>query len=278
MRRARLLILGAGLCALAGCQSWPEEGKGGAAEIRSGEVQRYHQISFKPDQDSLAKQAQLEKLELDALTLLGGDYCIPAQLKTLRQRLNRAFRELDAGLLPDAYNSLAILHKETKSANAQLAYLNEHTTCAIAGDHDGSDSTLNGFPMLVHFDVNQSELSEGYQGYLTRLSAYLLGDDSVSIELIGHTDQRGENDANQRLAQARAKAVAAFLAQQGVAQTRIQIRAEGEEQTLLQDADSHSHGFNRRVEIYLNRQQQRGAVSTPIPQRDWESHLQGRYL
>ncbi|WP_083769769.1 OmpA family protein [Hahella chejuensis] len=42
---------------------------------------------------------------------------------------------------------------------------------------------------------------------------YLLADDSVSIELIGHTDQRGENDANQRLAQARAKAVAAFLAQ-----------------------------------------------------------------
>jgi outer membrane protein OmpA-like peptidoglycan-associated protein len=71
-----------------------------------------------------------------------------------------------------------------------------------------------------------------------------LGDDSRTIEVVGHADSTGTHETNLRISQERARAVALLLVEAGVSASRIEIVARG-------DQDPSSDGNDRRVEIQL---------------------------
>ena len=67
---------------------------------------------------------------------------------------------------------------------------------------------------------------------------------SIAIEVDGHADAPGSSIVNQRLSQARARAISALLEQAGIDASRIALRAFGEERPSGQ-------GQDRRVEVRL---------------------------
>jgi hypothetical protein len=73
---------------------------------------------------------------------------------------------------------------------------------------------------------------------------------SLQLEIVGHTDDIGGLDANQRLSEARAQAVADALGQTyGVDGARISTRGLGQTAPLASNGNEAGRAKNRRVEI-----------------------------
>jgi len=69
--------------------------------------------------------------------------------------------------------------------------------------------------------------------------------------VVGHADVRGSKAVNARMALARAKAVAAYLAELGVPDSAIQVSGRGADEPVGTNESSAGRGANRRVDITL---------------------------
>lgn len=74
-------------------------------------------------------------------------------------------------------------------------------------------------------------------------------DQMVSVE--GHADSQGEDDYNQRLSERRARAVADYLASQGVPRSAITAMGYGETRPRASNTTAEGRQLNRRVEINI---------------------------
>ena len=73
----------------------------------------------------------------------------------------------------------------------------------------------------------------------------------VSVLVIGHADQRGNDLQNFAISEARADAVVIYMASQGVDPSRMSSRAVGEADLLSINNDAASLALNRRTEFVL---------------------------
>jgi outer membrane protein OmpA-like peptidoglycan-associated protein len=71
------------------------------------------------------------------------------------------------------------------------------------------------------------------------------------IEVQGHTDATGSEEANQRLSQARANTVAARLIAQGVPEDRVRVVGKGETMPTGDNETDEGRALNRRVELHF---------------------------
>ena len=71
------------------------------------------------------------------------------------------------------------------------------------------------------------------------------------IEVQGHTDSTGSEEANQRLSQARADTVADRLVARGVPADRVRAVGKGEAEPLADNETEEGRALNRRVELHF---------------------------
>ncbi|MGH7699593.1 MAG: OmpA family protein, partial [Gemmatimonadales bacterium] len=119
--------------------------------------------------------------------------------------------------------------------------------CPILFDENRTPVVLRG----VTFETGRSTLRAESFGVLDQVAASLVANPDVRIEVAGHTDDRGSDELNLRLSQARADAVRAYLAQHGVAPDRMVARGYGESQPIANNASAEGRAQNRRVELRL---------------------------
>jgi peptidoglycan-associated lipoprotein len=109
----------------------------------------------------------------------------------------------------------------------------------------------------VHFIVDQSTLTPEAQETLRRQAAWLKQYPQVSVQIEGHSDERGTREYNIALSARRASATQQFLIQQGVEPTRLSTVAYGKERPVaLCDAESCWNQNRRAVTVITG-----GAVS-----------------
>ena len=85
---------------------------------------------------------------------------------------------------------------------------------------------------------------------LDDLATLLLENPGLTIvEVAGHTDSRGDRDANQTLSLARAEAVAAALSSRGVASGRLKARGYGDQHPIDTNRTAAGRANNARIEI-----------------------------
>lgn len=76
--------------------------------------------------------------------------------------------------------------------------------------------------------------------------------DTVTIEVYGHTDSVGAAETNLELSQARVDAVKAFYVSQGIDPSRVIVEGRGESDPVADNDTSEGRQLNRRVEIVVN--------------------------
>jgi OOP family OmpA-OmpF porin len=113
----------------------------------------------------------------------------------------------------------------------------------------GSTVRLNN----IFFDVNRATLRPESALELDRLADYLRANPTVEVEIGGHTDNTGTDEANRTLSQARARAVAEYLAGKGIAARRVQSRGYGESAPTASNDTDEGRQQNRRVEFKVIR-------------------------
>ncbi len=113
----------------------------------------------------------------------------------------------------------------------------------------------------VFFDLDKSTLREASHVELNKLVEFLEKHPELRIEIGGHTDTRGNDEANMTLSRNRAKSVRDYLVEQGLAQARLEYKGYGETQPIHTDEEiaelesederEAAHQENRRTEYKI---------------------------
>jgi outer membrane protein OmpA-like peptidoglycan-associated protein len=69
--------------------------------------------------------------------------------------------------------------------------------------------------------------------------------------VVGHTDNVGSNDYNQKLSERRSRSVAQYRESRRVNGMRLALAGKGESQPIASNANEGGRQQNRRVEIYV---------------------------
>lgn len=101
----------------------------------------------------------------------------------------------------------------------------------------------------VLFDFNKATLLPVSYEVLAPVVSTMIANPTLNIELSGHTDNIGGKDYNQRLSEARAKAVADYLISKGVEKERIVARGYGFEKPVADNKTDAGRAKNRRTEL-----------------------------
>lgn len=101
----------------------------------------------------------------------------------------------------------------------------------------------------ITFDFNQATIKPESEATLGGVLALLKKDASLKLEIEGHTDNIGGAAPNQKLSEARAKAVVDWLVAHGVEGPRLAARGYGLAQPIASNDDAEGRAKNRRVEL-----------------------------
>ncbi|PYP34108.1 MAG: hypothetical protein DMD49_01285 [Gemmatimonadetes bacterium] len=102
----------------------------------------------------------------------------------------------------------------------------------------------------VNFQTGRSVLTADSYAVLDQVAASLLANPEIKIEIAGYTDNTGPVGVNIRLSQARAAAVRAYLARNGVSPTRMLARGYGSRTPIAPNTTIAGRAQNRRVELH----------------------------
>jgi len=103
----------------------------------------------------------------------------------------------------------------------------------------------------VLFASGQAQLVEGGRSSLEEVVDLLQTEPDKKIRVEGHTDSRGDADANLLLSEQRAQAVLEALVSLGVASERISALGMGEDFPIASNEDEDGRARNRRVDVIL---------------------------
>lgn len=101
----------------------------------------------------------------------------------------------------------------------------------------------------VLFDFNKSTLQASSDAVLQPVATMMTADQTLKLEVQGHTDNVGDDAYNQKLSEARAKEVVLWLTQHGVATDRLVGKGYGKSKPIADNGNDEGRAKNRRVEI-----------------------------
>ena len=113
---------------------------------------------------------------------------------------------------------------------------------------DPAPASLPG-PFVVYFDFDQAKLTSEGRATLEDVLRAASASDFSKIVAIGHTDLAGDSRYNSELSKKRAKAVADFLIDSGIARSDLAVSARGQEEPLVVTEEGQREQRNRRVEV-----------------------------
>ncbi len=119
------------------------------------------------------------------------------------------------------------------SANAMLDALNKDGFIAL----------------YINFDTGKSELKADGEATVKEIVAMLKGAPNLKISIEGHTDNVGTPASNQKLSEARAKAVMDAIVKGGIAGNRLGSKGLGQTAPIADNRTDDGKAKNRRVEL-----------------------------
>ena len=129
------------------------------------------------------------------------------------------------------------------SGNAAPVITNE----GITTDPQGSDSGKISGLSTIFFDYDKANLSKDAQKKLAQNADWIKTNAAFTVQVEGHTDERGSVEYNLALGERRAKSVKAYLATMGVPEARVTIISYGEEKPLDPGHTDSAWSKNRRA-------------------------------
>jgi outer membrane protein OmpA-like peptidoglycan-associated protein len=101
----------------------------------------------------------------------------------------------------------------------------------------------------LEFETGKARILSSSFPALDMLALILKEKSDWNLLLEGHTDNVGEEEANLKLSEERAKAVALYLKKKGIATERIDIKYYGESKPITSNDTEDGRKTNRRVEM-----------------------------
>lgn len=103
----------------------------------------------------------------------------------------------------------------------------------------------------IFFNAGKSNLLPESFAELNRIADFLTENKNIVVEIGGHTDNIGNDQANLTLSQDRADAVSFYLLSKGIQAARLRAKGYGKNRPLAANATEDGKAQNRRVEFVI---------------------------
>ncbi len=186
---------------------------------------------------------QIQRNYQAAISKIGGSHLSTDDDGNSYLRLTKDGKELwvhVAAYIPDEW-MLTIVEREAMKQDVVA------DAAALAGGLRG-EGHVAVYGLL--FDTGKAELKPASDAALVEVAKLLKADMGLRLHVVGHTDNVGEFEANQKLSQARAAAVvAALVGKHGIAAARLQAHGVGSLAPVASNDSEAGRAKNRRVEL-----------------------------
>jgi OOP family OmpA-OmpF porin len=103
----------------------------------------------------------------------------------------------------------------------------------------------------IAFAAKQAKLLRSSSAILDQIVDVMANHPAIRIEISGHTDDRGDPEANKELSAQRAQAVKDYLVEKGIVPERLQVVGVGSERPVADNNTAAGRVENRRIELKL---------------------------
>ncbi len=107
------------------------------------------------------------------------------------------------------------------------------------------------FESGILFATGKSELNVQSKNALLKFAESLKNTPETDVTVIGHTDNTGSRDFNEKLSVDRAKSVVNFLSENGVSKDRTTVNGRAWDEPVADNATADGRAQNRRVEVFI---------------------------
>ena len=104
----------------------------------------------------------------------------------------------------------------------------------------------------VLFDFGKYNLRSEAREKLAKLTGIVLAHPGLKLEVEGHTDSVGSEEANQKLSEQRSDTVRSYLIEQGLPDAAVSSRGFGKTTPVADNETAAGRQKNRRVEIVVS--------------------------
>ena len=101
------------------------------------------------------------------------------------------------------------------------------------------------------FDFNKANIKPEHVQEINRLAKQLNKYDLHTLKIVGHTDDSGNPEYNQKLSEERAQSVASIFVQQGFKQNDLTVLGRGSSQPFVPNTSDENRANNRRVAVII---------------------------
>lgn len=101
------------------------------------------------------------------------------------------------------------------------------------------------------FDFNKANIKPEHVQEINRLAKQLNKYDLHKLKIVGHTDDIGNPEYNQKLSEERAQSVASIFVQQGFKQNDLTVLGRGSSQPFVPNTSDENRANNRRVAVII---------------------------
>lgn len=140
------------------------------------------------------------------------------------------------------------MDKQKKQLQQELG---QQATVEETTDQNGLKAIKVTFEGGILFPTSKYSLNPQAKADLTRFAASLQQNPDTNVQIYGFTDNTGSFEFNQKLAGERADAVLSYLANSGVAPTRLSAQGIPMADYVASNDTAAGRAQNRRVEIYI---------------------------
>jgi outer membrane protein OmpA-like peptidoglycan-associated protein len=169
---------------------------------------------------------------------------IPAKYETITKKVVDEEAKVIEKTIPEVTKTVTITNLVEKGGMTVW----EEVDCGLLGKN-------NILPIL--YDYNSARITADSKGIIDNNLLKLMKDKpGLNIEILSHTDSRGNSDYNKSLSQQRAQSVVNYLVNKGIDRERLVAKGLGETQLLNRCADGvecteEEHQKNRRTEFRI---------------------------
>lgn len=102
----------------------------------------------------------------------------------------------------------------------------------------------------IYFEQGNAKIKSESYSELQDMATFLLQNETLSLEIIGHTDNVGTAAGNLTLSKQRAQSVVDFLVEKGIDKNRLKANGYGQERPIASnDDEKEGRELNRRIEV-----------------------------
>lgn len=103
--------------------------------------------------------------------------------------------------------------------------------------------------LYINFDTGKSTIKPESRPTVDEIAKMMQENSELKIKVEGHTDNQGGAESNQKLSEARAKAVVEAIVAKGVQASRLKPSGHGQAKPIADNKSEEGRAKNRRVEL-----------------------------